>query len=84
MRPLAASVNGPTRRIRPENYLAPEPHLAATASKIDDGTRHVRMTVLIQRHRVALRQTENPGYSLGVHEVVDINLPSHTSPAYKR
>jgi hypothetical protein len=81
---LSWLVNDPTGLPGPTDYFASEPHLAATASKINNGTRHVRVTALIQRHRVALRQAKNLGHSLSVDEVADIDLPRHTPSAYKR
>jgi hypothetical protein len=81
---LVGSVNHSTGLLGPFYYLASEPHLAPSASKVDHGARHVRIAVLIQRHGVALSQAKNLGYGLGVYEVVDINLPSHTPSAYKR
>jgi hypothetical protein len=57
------------QRVSPREHIRAQPELAPAAAEVDDGTRHVDVTVLVDADVVRMRQTENLGDASCVYQV---------------
>jgi hypothetical protein len=66
---------------RPALYVGAEPKLRPASTKIDDGYGHIGVSPLVCADRLAERQTENPGDTVGVNQVFRIYVRTHAYEA---
>jgi len=57
--------------------LWPKPEPGAATAEIDGGPRHVLIASLILADAVAVSETKDLGYIVGVDQIVDGNSPGH-------
>lgn len=67
----------------PGDDLTAKPQLAAALTEVDDGPRHCRVSTLVSRHGVPLREPKQLSYTLRVNDVFSIDEPSH-APSLQR
>ncbi len=61
---------------RPALELGSQPELDAVA-ELDHGSWHVGIPMLVDADGVPVREPEQIGHSMGVNQVVDVDLPAH-------
>ena len=62
---------------RPALYVGAEPELRPASTKIDDGAGHIGVSPLVCTDRLAERETENPGDTMGVNQIFRIYVRTH-------
>ena len=62
---------------RPALDVGAEPELRPASTKIDDGYGHIGVSPLVRADRLAERQTENPGDTMGINQVFRIYVRTH-------
>jgi hypothetical protein len=76
---IAKGLVEPTGRVAPGHDLRLEPEKRPSRTKIDDGSRHVRIAPLIDGHGCPLSQAQDLSDTLGIDEVVSVHLWRHAA-----
>jgi hypothetical protein len=62
---------------RPSLNFRPEPELDSSFAEIENGSRHVGISMLVDAHGVSMGQPKHVGNSLRVDQLFDRNLLGH-------
>jgi hypothetical protein len=62
---------------RPAFDVGLEPDLDPSVAKIEDRPWHVRISVLVDAHGVAVGKPKSIGYAVGIDEIVDVDSLTH-------
>jgi len=64
---------------RPSLHLSSQPEPRPSSTEVDDGTRHLRVALLVAAHGIPVAQAQQIGHALGVNQILGSNSRRHGS-----
>jgi hypothetical protein len=80
--PLSMSPAKPAGPLGPLLDLRSQPQPRPATTQVNDRARHVWVSPLVERHRVALSKAQEFGHTMRVDQVVHIHTTTHGRGAY--